>query len=144
MKKKENIWIHLVFVLMCMFFLVPFLYVIAISFTGEEEILNEGYKLLPDTVTLDAYKFVFANPESIVQAYKITALQAFLGTALAVASMSGCAYAISRKNYILAKPTVLYVLVTMLFSVGMVPAYNKHKIPWSGKFDMDLSAAGDG
>ncbi len=123
MKKKESIWVHIIFVVMCMLFLVPFLYVVAISFTGEEEIAKEGYKLFPKTLTLDAYKFVFRNPQSIVQAYKITAIQAFIGTAMAVFAMACCAYSLSRRTYVLAKPTMLYILVTMLFSVGMVPAY---------------------
>lgn len=123
MKKKEKPVIHIVFILMCMLFIVPFLYVITISFTGEDEIIREGYKLIPDTWTLEAYRFVFRNPKSIIDAYKITAIQAFCGTFLAVMTMSFCAYPLSRKNYILRKPTMMYILITMLFGVGMVPAY---------------------
>ena len=123
MKKNENILVHIIFILLCLTFIVPFLYVITISFTGEEELMKEGYKLLPKTWTLDAYKFVFKNPHSIIQAYKITAIQAFVGMGLSVLAMAFCAYPLSRRNYALAKPTMIFILITMLFSVGMVPSY---------------------
>ena len=123
MKKKENPIIHIAFILLCLTFIVPFLYVIAISFTGEEEIIQEGYKLIPKTWTLEAYRFVFRNPKSIINAYKITAIEAFLGTFISVLVMAFCAYPLSRKNYVLRKPTMFFILITMLFSVGMVPAY---------------------
>lgn len=121
--KKENIIVHIIFTLFCLCFIVPFLYVIVISFTGEEELLQDGYKLFPKTWSLEAYKFVFKNPKSILQAYKITTIQAFLGMGLSVLTMAFCAYPLSRKNYVLAKPTMMFILITMLFSVGMVPAY---------------------
>lgn len=121
--KKENILVHIIFILLCLCFIVPFLYVITISFTGEEELVKEGYKLFPKTWSLDAYRFVFRNPKSILQAYKITAIQAFLGMGLSVLTMAFCAYPLSRRNYVLAKPTMMFILITMLFSVGMVPAY---------------------
>lgn len=121
--KKENIIVHIIFTLVCLCFIVPFLYVIVISFTSEEELLQDGYKLFPKTWSLEAYKFVFKNPKSILQAYKITTIQAFLGMGLSVLTMAFCAYPLSRKNYVLAKPTMMFILITMLFSVGMVPAY---------------------
>ena len=123
MKKKEKIFVHVIFTLMCLMFVIPFLYVIAISVTDEKELLNEGYKLIPKTFSLEAYKFVFRNPMSLIQAYKITAIQAFCGMGMSVLVMSFCAYPLSRKNYVLAKPTMMFILISMLFSVGMVPSY---------------------
>lgn len=123
MKKKESILIHIIFIITCLLFVIPFLYVITISFTGEEALARDGYKLIPEVWSTDAYKFVFRNPHSIVQAYKITAIQAFAGMGLSVLTMAFCAYPLSRRNYVLAKPTMMYILITMLFSAGMVPSY---------------------
>lgn len=123
MKRKESVIIHIIFILICLLFTVPFLYVISISLTGENALVKEGYKLIPSQWSLEAYRFVFRNPQSIVQGYKITAIQAFVGMGLSVMTMAFCAYPLSRKNYVLAKPTMMFILITMLFSVGMVPAY---------------------
>lgn len=123
MKKKEKVLIHVIFALVCLIFVIPFLYVITISVTSEKELADEGYKLIPNTFSFDAYKYIFRNPMMLVQAYKITAVQAFIGMGLSVLTMAFCAYPLSRKNYILAKPTMMFILITMLFSVGMVPSY---------------------
>ena len=123
MKKKDNILIHIVFIIICLLFLVPFLYVVSISFSDENVLAREGYRLIPSVWSTEAYRFVFKNPHSIVQAYKITAIQAFLGMGVSVAVMALCAYSLSRKSYIFAKPTMIYILITMLFGAGMVPSY---------------------
>ena len=122
-KKKDNILIHIVFIIICLLFLVPFLYVVSISFSDENVLAREGYRLIPSVWSTEAYRFVFKNPHSIVQAYKITAIQAFLGMGVSVAAMALCAYSLSRKSYIFAKPTMIYILITMLFGAGMVPSY---------------------
>ncbi len=123
MKKRKNMIVHLIFVLLCLTFVIPFLYIFSISVSSEDTIIKEGYRLMPSEFSLDAFRFVLKNPHSILQAYVVTAIQAFAGTGLAVLTMALCAYPLSRKDYFLAKHTMVYVLITMLFATGMVPSY---------------------
>ena len=41
----------------------------AISFSNEKDVALEGYKLMPKHFDLSAYRFVFKNPQSIIDAY---------------------------------------------------------------------------
>ena len=123
MKRRKNLAVHLFFIVLCIPFIIPFLYIIAISVSNEEALLKEGYRLIPVEFSLEAFRFILKNPNSIIHAYAITAIQAFIGTGLSVMVMAFCAYPLSRMDYLLAKPTMIFILITMLFSTGMVPSY---------------------
>lgn len=51
---------------------LPFLLVVSGSFTDNGVIVREGYSLWPKVFSLEAYKVIFKNPASILQAYKMT------------------------------------------------------------------------
>lgn len=54
------------FALICLF---PFALMITSSFMSEKKILEEGYKLIPDTWTISAYKFLLDNPKKMIDSY---------------------------------------------------------------------------
>ena len=116
-------FIHLLFILISMMFALPFLMVISVSFTNENVLLSEGYKLLPKQFDLMAYRFVFQNPDKMLTSYGVTALQAFIGTILSVVIMALCAYPLSRQSFKFTKPITFYIFFTMLFGGGLVPSY---------------------
>ncbi len=126
MKKKTKIGqlvLHLVFILLSLAFVVPFLYAISISFSDEQSLIVEGYSLIPHKFSLEAYKLIFKNPTQIIQSYKVTALYSVVSTVFAMLVMSMLAYPMSRSNYKYRKFMTVYVLITMLFNAGMVPNY---------------------
>lgn len=51
---------------------IPFLLILAGSFSSESAIAVNGYSLLPREFTLDAYKAIFNMGNSIPQAYMVT------------------------------------------------------------------------
>ncbi len=126
-KKKKFSWgqavLHLIFIIMVLMYLVPFLLVISISFSDESAIIREGYSLIPPEFSLEAYKLAFRNPDQMLQSYKVTILFTLAATALSILIMGVMAYPLSRPNYKLRKPFTFFVLFTMLFSGGMVPSY---------------------
>ncbi len=127
MKKRDNkiskIIAFLLLAYAIIFFLLPMLLVVSVSFMEEQEIINSGFKLIPEKFSLQGYELIFADPSTILTAYVVTALQAFLGTFISVLVMSMCAYPLSRKSFKLRNIIMFYIFFTMLFSGGMVPTY---------------------
>ena len=88
--------IHIFFVIYALLCILPFLLVISISISNETDVVNNGFKLIPEHIDLSAYKQIFKNPDTLVDAYGITLLSAFGGTTLAILSTSMMGYALSR------------------------------------------------
>jgi len=125
--KKGNrykIWIYAFFVVFSLFFVLPILLVVSISFTSEASIsAGGGFSLIPEEFSLDAYAMVFRNPDAILQAYWITASQAVLGTVLSCFVVGMVAYPLSRTNFAYKGVVSFIIFFTMLFSGGMIPTY---------------------
>lgn len=104
-------------------FVIPFVLIISISFTSEEAIRAGGYSLFPKQFTLLSYKYIFSNPQQILNAYVVTSTVALLGTFLSVVVMSMCAYSLARKNFKFRNQITFFIFFTMLFSGGIIPSY---------------------
>ena len=103
--------------------LYPFLLVISGSFTTRAAALTYGFTLIPKEFTLEAYQVLFSNSGSIINAYRVTILVTICGTTLSVLINSMMAFVLSRPVLLGKKFINIYVLITMLFSGGMVPWY---------------------
>lgn len=121
--RPDNKIIHLFFILFSLLFLIPFLYVISISFSNEQAIMLHGYKLWPEKFDLTAYKMVFAAPGQLIDSYKVTIAFTVLGSFLAVLVMALVAYPLSRSNFKFRKGITFYIYFTMLFNGGLIPTY---------------------
>lgn len=118
-----SILIHLFFILACITFIVPLMYVISLSFTGEDSIREFGYRLIPNAIDLAAYKSIFENPQKLIDAYKITIFISAVGAVLGTIVMSMMGYAISRKAFEQRRLFTFFAYFTMLFSGGLIPSY---------------------
>lgn len=116
-------FIHIFFILACFTFVIPFIFIISVSFSGEKDIMQYGYRLIPKNIDFTAYRFVFANPTQLIDSYKTTLAFSVLGTFLSVLVMALCAYPLSRKNFKYGKVITFYIFFTMLFGGGLVPTY---------------------
>lgn len=119
----RSVIINLFFALFSLMFIYPILMIIAVSFTGEKEIMELGYHLIPKKIDLTAYKFVLNNPTQIINSYKTTIFFTLAGTVLSMAVMTMLAYTIAQEKYKLRKLVSFMIFFTMLFSGGLVPAY---------------------
>ena len=120
---KYKLLIHLFFVCTTLLSIVPFLLIIAISFSHEEDIVRNGFKLIPENFTTEAYRYVFGNVSKVLDAYAVTAIYAIAGSVLSIILMAMIAYAISNNNYILKKPITIFLLITMIIHGGLIPSY---------------------
>ena len=125
MKKNKtvNFFIHIIFVLLCLTFVVPMLYVISVSFMSQAEIEEFGYRLFPNKISLDAYRYVFKDTSQLVDSYMVTGFTSIVGTLLSVLVMAMVAYPLSRDSFYYKKPLTYFITFTMFFSGGLIPSY---------------------
>ena len=106
------------FALIC---LLPFYLIFIASFTSENDMIRNGYPILPGTVSVEAYALCLKNPLAILRAYGVTAGITLAGTFLAVwlATMTG--YVLSRRDFPWRNGFAFFFFFTTLFSGGLVP-----------------------
>lgn len=122
-KRIPNIMINIMFCLESLVFILPFVLIISASFSDEQTLLSEGYKLIPSVFSTEAYKYVFRNPQQLLDSYKVTIIYSIVATVLGVVVMAMLAYPLSRPNYKYKKIATFFIFFTMLFSGGLIPTY---------------------
>lgn len=103
--------------------LIPFLVVIAASVSDETQLLVKGYSVIPRGFSLKAYKLVFANGGTIVNAYTLTTITTAVGSVLSVLLTALAAFPLSRRDYVWKKYINLFIYFTMIFSGGAISSY---------------------
>lgn len=125
-KKKitaGTVILHILLVLVSLTYIYPILLMLSISFSSETSIASDGYKLIPNAWSLDAYKMAFQNPTQIMNSYKVTIAYSVLGTFLSVFVQTLMAYPLSRSSYTRKKQLTVFLMITMFFGGGLVPSY---------------------
>ena len=126
MKKKfpvGQLALHIIFILVCLTYILPFMLLVSISLSNESDIGKYGYRLIPKKIDFSGYQTVFRNPTQIINSYKTTIIFSFLSVILGLILMSLLAYVLSRKNCKFRKILTFYIFFTMLFGGGLIPTY---------------------
>lgn len=118
-----GITINIFFSVLCILMVIPMLLVISISLSDEGTLLSNGYKLIPQQLSFEAYKVILKSPGQLLRAYGVTIMVTIIGTISGLLLTSLLSYTISRRDYRYARITTFYVFFTMLFSGGLVPFY---------------------
>lgn len=121
--RPVNILLNILFILLCVTCVYPFLLVISTSFNSEAAIAKFGYTAIPKEPTLYAYKYLFMNVSTLLRAYGVTIFVTVVGTILHVVVCGLYGYAISRNEFKFRNFFTFYMFFTMLFSGGTVPWY---------------------
>lgn len=121
--KISNILFNLIFVIISLLSIVPFIFVIIISISSKESILNHGYSFIPKELSLSAYQFLWNEREMIFGAFSISVIVTFIGTVLGLIITAMMGYALSRVEYKLKGFLTWVIFIPMLFSGGMVSSY---------------------
>ncbi|MGG3308075.1 carbohydrate ABC transporter permease [Paenibacillus lautus] len=124
-KKFElpKLLIHLLFILLSLAVVLPFLLVVAVSLTDEASLTRNGYQFLPESFSLEAYRYLLDAPDILLRAYRVTITVTVIGALAGLLLTAMTAYVISRPDYRYNRATTFYVFFTMLFSGGLVPSY---------------------
>lgn len=101
----------------------PLFYVVVLSFVSEAEWVRKGGILLwVDRPILNGYQTVLKNP-ILFHSFFISVIRAISGTVLGVFWAMVTGFAASRQDMIGRNVLVTLVLVTFLFSGGLIPTY---------------------
>ena len=103
-------------------FIFPFIYIISASFATEYEITTRPMFIIPQDVTLNAYKFIFSS-NKILQGFRNSIFITVCGTAINLFFTVTMAYALSKKRLRGRNFFLNMVIISMFFSGGMIPGY---------------------
>lgn len=122
-KNEAGIGLHIIMIVFSLFCILPLLLIIGISFTGEAEVFESGYKFIPKVFSTEAYDYVFKTPITIIRSYGVTIGVTLVGTLLSLLFTAMLGYVLSRKDFSLSRPLSFLVFFAMLFTGGIVPWY---------------------
>ncbi|GHV45728.1 sugar ABC transporter permease [Clostridia bacterium] len=93
------------------------------SLSSNSAIIAKGYSVLPREFSTEAYRYIFANPGQIIDAYKVTLFVVIVGTFLSLFLITMTAYVLYRKEFPYRNIIAFYFYFTTLFSGGLVAYY---------------------
>lgn len=103
--------------------LVPFIVLIAGSFSSESSVLKDGFWFWPKEVSLDAYRAIFRYPDEIISGYRVSILLTVIGTAVSLFVSTMTAYVLYRKEVKYRSALAFFLFFTTLFNGGLAPYY---------------------
>jgi len=109
-----------VFSLACV---IPFIFVIIISFTSEDSIRQIGYSFAPLSLSLDAYKYVLRMGDVVWRSYFNSFYITIVGTLLSVSICVLYSYPLFRRDFKFRNFFNFLSFFTMIFGGGLVPTY---------------------
>jgi putative aldouronate transport system permease protein len=102
--------------------IIPFIYIISVSFAQPEEVLRRGFILFPTTFSLEGYRYIFST-STIVNSLFVTVGITVVGTLINLMFTSLLAYPLSRQDFDGRKLCMMLVVFTMLFNGGILPTF---------------------
>ena len=121
-RKAETLF-HLILGAFSLACILPFLFVIIISFSSEDSIRRIGYSFLPTAWSLDAYRQVFALGDALWRSYFNSFFITIVGTVVSVTMCVLYAYPLFRKDYKYRGVFSFLSFFTMIFGGGLIPTY---------------------
>jgi putative aldouronate transport system permease protein len=114
--------ITIILVLLALTMVVPFVYLLAISFSNTSSFISGQFVLWPEAFSLRAYEFVLSG-RGFLDALQSSLFITLVGVPLSLMSSAMLAYALSKRLLPFRKPMIFLVVFTMLFSPGLIPNY---------------------
>ncbi|MDQ0086937.1 putative aldouronate transport system permease protein [Paenibacillus anaericanus] len=101
---------------------LPFIHVVAGSFTTSAELAANKFVLIPKVWSLDAYKFIFST-NTIFKAMGVSIGVTLIGTMVSMLLTALMAYGLARRDLDGRNVVNFLVVFTMLFHGGMIPTF---------------------
>lgn len=120
--KVLQLFIYIILILLGFVTLYPFWNSLIISFNMGSDTSLGGITFWPRVPTLDNYEVVFQDSR-IGQAFMISIMRTVTGTVLSVLFTAILAYGLSRSELIGRKFYMVFCIITMYFSGGLIPTF---------------------
>jgi len=102
--------------------ILPFIYIIAGSFATERELTERAFFLIPKEISFNAYQYILKTGD-VFKGLKNSVFVAVIGVMINMFFSCTLAYPLSRPYFKGRKFFTNMVIITMLFSGGMIPMY---------------------
>lgn len=122
-EKRFRLVVTVILLAVSIFAVFPLVLLVVASFTDENELITRGYQLLPEKLSLEAYRYIVRQAATIVRSYMVTIGTTVIGTSLSILLTASIAYPMARKNFKYRNALSFFVYFTMLFNGGLVPQY---------------------
>jgi putative aldouronate transport system permease protein len=113
---------YLLLLLISLITIIPFVYIVAVSFASPAEVARGGLLLFPSEFSMGAYKYIFST-DTMIRSILVSIYITVFGTFINLLFTSFTAYPLARSTLRGRRTILLLVLVTMLFSGGLIPTY---------------------
>lgn len=114
---------HIVLGIFAIACILPFIFVIIISFSSEDSIRQIGYSFTPLGWSTMAYKYVLDMGDQLWRSYFNSFYVTILGTFISLLMCILYSYALFRKDFRYRKFFTFFAFFTMLFGGGLAPTY---------------------
>lgn len=101
--------------------LIPFFYIMAVSFSTNMEYMSRDFYIIPKTWVLDSYRLIFHSSQFVHSLY-VTVFITVVGSLVNLAFTSTMAYGLTR-NAFGQRQILMLVMFTLVFSAGLIPTY---------------------
>lgn len=114
-----NVLLLAVITVACVF---PFLHVFARAFSSDAAIIAGKVTILPVDLQFSTMKAVISN-KPVLRSLGVTVMLTIVGTCVNMVMTIITAYPLSKRNFVGRSLFMRFILITMLFSGGMIPGF---------------------
>lgn len=110
--------------IMCVVYIFPLYMAVIVSFSSKESIFRNGYQLIPDSFSVEGYKYLFdIYGVSLMRSVAISVGTGLVQPIITIFLVMCMAYPLSQQDFKGKEFWRIFVLITMLFSGGLIPHY---------------------
>lgn len=121
--RLQQALMHIFMTVLLLCCILPFLLMVSASFTAESTLVKNGYRFIPESLSLETYSYLLRSAKVIFKGYGMTILITVVGTASNLLLTVLFAYPLSRKDLPYRGVLSFFLFFTMLFNGGLVPTY---------------------
>lgn len=115
--------IYIVLGLFSLCCIIPFIFVVIISFSSEASIRQIGYSFIPMEWSTEAFRYAFKKLPQIWRSYFNSLFITVVGTALSTLMCALYSYVLYRPDFRFRRFFNFFSFFTMIFGGGLVPTY---------------------
>ncbi|WP_042166637.1 carbohydrate ABC transporter permease [Paenibacillus gorillae] len=114
--------IYTVLIAVLIVVLYPLIYIVSSSFSSPQAVVSGRVWLFPVEFSLKGYTAVLNNPR-IWSGYYNSLIYMAVGTFISVSLTFALAYPLSKRTFYGRSPIMYMIIITMIFSGGLIPYY---------------------
>ena len=123
LNRRQNIYACIFFAVLTLIAFLPVLLVIMAAFSSENTVSMYGYRFIPKEFSVESFAYMFSTGSTLPRSFLNSVIITTAGTILSLIIMTPCAYAMSRKEFKLRGALMIYLMIPMIFSGGLVSTY---------------------